>query len=305
MLKSSTALLLCASAIADEPQWLRENWNARSEQHQFKISEVLAEGETPFQDYVFIQNDSYGKMMFLDGVVQSAQSDERLYHECLVQPAMVLHPAPRSVLVVGAGEGATGREILRHSSVERIVMVDIDGEVVQKTKDLLYEWHEGAFDHPKVQLIIQDGKDFVEQTHEKFDVIILDICDKLDGGPADMLYSEEFYRSLKNILNPEGIMAIQSMEMFNGPEGNDHRLVYRNVSRVFDHVSSYGTFIPSFWSKWGFVIASDSASFTQSPEKIDQVLSDRRISLKHYDGQFHQHLFHLDRAMRVSMAVKP
>jgi spermidine synthase len=104
------------------------------EQHFYQFNKLLAIGQTPFQEYAVINTSSYGKVLFIDGELQSSQEDEFIYHESLVHPAMVAHPNPKSVLIIGAGEGAAAREVLRHSSVESLVLVDIDGEIIQNAE---------------------------------------------------------------------------------------------------------------------------------------------------------------------------
>ncbi len=281
--------------------WFRDSTKQQlEEQHFFLFKKLLSIGQTPFQSYLFIDSKSYGKMLFIDGELQSSQEDEFIYHESLVQPAMVAHPSPKSILVIGAGEGATAREILRHDSVEQLVLVDIDGEIVQKCQELLWEWHQGSFEHPKVELLIMDGKIYVENTDKKFDIIYIDICDKLDNSPAAELYSERFYRSLKQILNPNGIVVVQAME-FDSKISKDHLIVHHTLKRVFSHTYSSGIYVPSFWATWGFVMASDVPYIGNlKAEEVDLILVARGLNtqLRHYDGETHRHMFSLSKPFR-------
>src|SRR5882672_8179287 len=136
-----------------------------------RIRRVLVRKKTRFQKAVLAETYSFGRCLILNDEIQSAEKDEFIYHECLVQPAMTLHPDPRDILVLGGGEGATVREILRHPGVRRVTMVDIDGEVVNFCKTYLREWHEGTFSDPKTRLIIGDARQYVLETTETFDVI--------------------------------------------------------------------------------------------------------------------------------------
>jgi spermidine synthase len=287
--------------------WFRDCTKQQlDEQHLFLFEKVLAIGQTPFQSYAFIDATGYGKILFIDGEVQSSQQDEFIYHESLVHPAMIAHPCPKSVLVIGAGEGAAAREILRHSSVERLVLVDIDGEIVQKCKDLLIEWHQGAFDHPKVELLIMDGKAYVESGPPKFDIIYIDICDKLDHNLVAELYTEAFYSSLKEILNPNGIVVVQAME-FDARISCDHLIVHDNLQRAFSFAVSSGVYVPSFWAMWGFVIASDSPCVVNlNAEKVDAILETRGLThqLRHYDGETHRHMYSLSKELRQKLKDK-
>src|SRR5882672_1102099 len=140
-----------------------------------RIRRVLVRKKTRFQKAVLAETYSFGRCLILNDEIQSAEKDEFIYHECLVQPAMTLHPDPRDILILGGGEGATVREILRHPKVRRVTMVDIDGEVVSSCKKYLRKWHQGARDHPKTRLISLDAKTFIEGTTEKFDLIISDL----------------------------------------------------------------------------------------------------------------------------------
>ncbi len=275
--------------------WFRDSLKQHlNELHFFQFDELLSMGETPFQDYVIIRSVPFGKMLFIDGELQSSQKDEHIYHESLIHPAMVLHSQPESVLIIGAGEGAAAREVLRHPSVKRLVLVDIDGEVIAQCKECLTEWHQGSFDHPKSTLIIEDGKKFVENTEDQFDIIVIDVCDKLDDSPAVALYTPEFYASVKKILKPNGIVVVQSMEFNFDLKRKDHLTVHRNLKNIFQHAVSYHSFVPSFWSVWGFILATDSAELSRlNQENIDRVLNERGVSkqLNYYSGDAHQKMF--------------
>ncbi|MBS0654864.1 MAG: hypothetical protein JSR46_03730 [Verrucomicrobia bacterium] len=264
------------------------------------VTKVLANGRSPFQEYTVIDTKNFGKVLLIDGEVQSAQIDEHIYHESFIHPAMVAHPNPKSVLVIGAGEGATAREILKHPSVERLVLVDIDGDVIQAVKQHLPEWHQGTFDHPKTELLIMCGKEFVEKTNEKFDVIYIDICDKLvKDSPVTELYSPKFYASVKKILSQNGILALQAMQLF--PEMEGHLSIISNLKQVFPCVETGGAYIPSFVAMWGFAFASNQPICTKlSSETVDSILDKRNLSnkLNHYDGETHRNLFSLPKGIR-------
>ncbi len=274
------------------------------ESHYHEVNKVLYSGKTEFQEMMILETKGYGKMLVLDGRIQSAEDDEYIYHESLVHPGLTAHPRPRAVLIIGGGEGATLREVLAHPSVERAVMVDIDQEVVEQCMKLLPEWHEDAFSDPRARVIYADGKKFVETTNEKFDCVIIDICDALEDGPALALYTDSFYQSVRKCLTPGGLLIVQAMEL-SGEEYQDHLSVRDRLSRVFRHVASYIMFVPSFWSTWGFVIASDAIDASAvSAREIDERIRLRNLEskLEHYDGETHTHMFALPKEVRSLLA---
>jgi len=278
-------------------------WN---EAHQFAVEKIIVSGQTRYQQVAIFESYEYGEMLAIDGLVQSAEDDEYIYHESLVHPALVAHPSPASVLVIGGGEGATIREVLRHPTVRRVVMVDIDKELVELCKEHLDDWHRGSFDDPRLELVFGDGGEYVEKTREAFDCIIIDLTDTLDEGPALPLYTEEFYRTVKTRLTNSGLLVVQAMEL-TGLDYADHRTVRRTLEGLFRHVNSYTAFVPSFWSAWGFVVANDNVDVSQiPPQKVDQVLHARGIepALRYYDGQTHTHLFALTKDVRALLAQK-
>jgi len=283
--------------------WVYE-YDEAGEQHQYKVKEILAIGETQYQQYAILDTYAFGALLFLDGYVQSAQKDEHIYHECLIQPAMLAHPAPKKALVIGAGEGATAREILYHPSIERVVLIDLDEELINLCDKYLTTFHRGAFHHPKVELAFQDGYSYLENTNERFDIIVIDVVDAIEEGPAQKLYTREFYHFLKTkCLTENGIVVVQSMEM-NDVDLNDDWHVHREMSQSFNHVCSYATFVPSFWSKWRYTIASDAIDLNVvTQEQLDAAIQQRGIEnkLNFFSGEVFPSLRGLSKQARLSL----
>lgn len=280
------------------------------ELHSFSVKSCLFAGRTAFQDVAILDTHEFGKMLVVDGRTQSAEEDEYIYHEALVHPTMLTHSDPRSVLIIGGGEGAILREILRYRSVQQVVMVDIDRELVELCQKLLPEWHGGAFEDPRVELLFTDGKDYVEQTQSAFDVILIDVCDALEAGPAMSLYTESFYRRTRKRLRPGGLLAVQAMEL-SGLDYTDHLALRDTLHRVFPVVRSYATFIPSFWSEWGFLIASESLDPTAlSRDVLTERLRTRGPAgaedlgavLGFYDVDVHARMFALPKDVKAALA---
>lgn len=160
----------------------------------FHRDRVVLTGRTGFQAFEIFENRLWGRMLILDGRLQAAELDEFIYHEALVQPAMLTHPDPQRVLVLGGGAGATLREVLRHPGVTQAVMVEIDAELVGLCKEWLPAFHAGSFDDPRTELVFADGRDWLAaQPDGSLDVIILDLPEPLENGPALKLFTLEMY----------------------------------------------------------------------------------------------------------------
>lgn len=243
--------------------------------YSYRLTSVQFNGRTKYQDVLIGDTYNFGRVLVLDGAIQSSEDDEELYHELLVQPAMLRHPNPKDVLIIGGGEGASLREVLAHGSVKTATMVDLDGEVVELARQHLTSWHRGAFDDPRAKIVIADGRKFVEEDDAKYDVIIIDVVDMLDNGPAQALYTKEFYGMLKRRLREDGIVVVQGME-FSFLDDRGHAALFRTLRTVFSEVHSYSSMIPSFLSNWGFLIASDW--FVPQNWKADDV--DKAIKAK-------------------------
>lgn len=156
----------------------------------YGLKEQLRSSTSKFQTVDVVDLEPFGRTLLIDGLIQSCQVDEYVYHESLVHPALLAHPCPKSVYIGGGGEGSTAREVLRHSTVERCVMVDIDEDVVKFCRENLPENSE-AFADSRLELVIDDAKAVLEQSPTGFDVIIMDLDDPLEGGPCYQLYTVE------------------------------------------------------------------------------------------------------------------
>ena len=267
------------------------------------IESVLYTGRTKFQSIEILKSPSFGKLLVLDGKVQSSEVDEFIYHELLVHPPMLAHPNPEKVFVAGGGEGATLREILRHPTVKKAVMVDIDADVIEVCKKYLPEYNAGAFDDKRIKVYNTDARKWLAETKEKFDVIIIDLTEPVEKGPAYLLYTKEFYQIVQSKLTQDGVISVQAgcasyTELLN------LKAVSHTLKSIFPIVSIYQADIPSFGGPWGFCVASmtlDTAALT--PEEVNKRIKSRSLNkLKFYDGLTHQGMFTLPKHMRKAIA---
>jgi len=268
------------------------------------IKERIYSGRSKFQSIEIVNTGSFGVCLVLDGKIQSSEVDEFIYHEALVHPAMLTHPRPERVFIAGGGEGATLREVLAHKTVKRAVMVDIDEEVVSLCRRLLPSWHQKAFDDPRVELHFVDARKYLEESTEKFDVIIIDLVDPLEHGPARLLYTREFYQTVEQKLGLAGIMSVQA-ESAEWTSLDNFTAITSTLRNVFPIAHPYQVHVPSFLGLWGFVAASQSLDPCElTPEEIDNRIS-TRISkkLKSYDGLTHQAMFTIPKHIRQQLAT--
>ena len=264
-----------------------------------RVEDFLYSGHSAYQSIEIIKTHSFGTCLVLDGKIQSSEADEFVYHQALVQPAMITHPNPRHVLIAGGGEGATLREVLRHNTVEQATMVDLDEEVVSTCRKYLPSFSAGSFDDPRTEFIVGDARKFVEDSPRTFDVIIIDLPDPLEGGPAQFLYTREFYTAVKNRLAPGGIMAVQS-ESSRWYDLDAFVAIVRTLREVYVHTSPYQAHIPAYSSLWGFTAASDTLEpGSLSPREIDDRIAKRVAGdLRAFDGITYSGMFAIPRHIR-------
>ncbi len=265
------------------------------------LEEVIYTGQSRFQKVEILRIGSYGKALVLDGKLQSAEADEFIYHEALVHLPMLTHGNPSKVLIAGGGEGATIREVLRYPDIEKVYMVDLDDEVVKVCMEHLSEWHRGSFDDPRVEVVYADARRFIEESEEKFDVIILDLPEPMEEGPAIMLYTEEFYRSVGEHLLEGGVMVTQATSV-SVNNYNAFRIIHNTISQVFPKVRGYWTSVPSFYIPWGFVFAShEKDPLNLSTSEIKKGLENLRGEMRFYNPEIHHGMLALPEFLKKAL----
>lgn len=286
---------------------IKDNWlidkDNRDRWIYHRIKKTVLSAQTKFQRVEFIDTYDLGRVVVLDDKIQSADVDEFIYHEALVHPAMVVHPNPKTVLILGGGEGATLREVLKHKSVEKVVMVDIDEKFVHLCQKYLKCWHQGSFNDKRVELIFADAKEYINNTMSRFDIVIADISDPLDKGPARDLYTKDFYSAVRNILCTDGLFATHATEVFYASTKGLFVRIIRTLAGIFPFTDFYYEYIPSFSSLWGFVVASlRHCPRKLSPRIVEKRLKKRKLnSLSYYDTETHKRLFPLPKFLRQSL----
>lgn len=260
--------------------------------------------QSAYQRVEIVDSVPFGRCLMLDGKIQSSESDEYLYHEALVHPAMSLHPNPKKIFIGGGAEGSTLREVLKHKSVDSVIMIDIDEKVVNLCKKFLPYHHSGAFQDSRLELHYQDARAFLNTTSDTFDVIILDLADPIESGPAFKLYTQDFYRLVQKRLRDDGILVTQS-----GPAGPYNykecfTAICNTLGTVFTNVNPYSLFVPCFGTPWSFTVATQSEFPTMPSIPIIDNAIQKRVNhrLRYYDGLTHHHLFSLPKYLRDGLA---
>lgn len=284
-------------------QWYVEEF-APTEFHHHAIDELYFAGRTPFQSVAVLRTPTFGKMLVLDGDTQSSQHDEKIYHESLVHPALAAIDDRSDILILGGGEGATLREVLRHPGVRRCTMVDIDGEVVELSKKYLAEWSAGAFDDPRANVIIGDALAYLKEDTGIYSVVISDLTEPLADSPSFPLFNGEVFRDIKARLAPGGVYVLQaSTAGFHNM--TLHAKMARSLRAHFAHVRSFYTHVPAFDNDWAFIACSDTVDVAAlASERIKTYVGDLRGENYFYDAETHRRIFSLPLYLRREL-TKP
>lgn len=248
-----------------------------------EIKKKLYSGKSKFQDVEFYDTYEFGKIMVLDGMVQTSEKDEFIYHENIVHLPMFYHANPQDILIIGGGDGGALREVLNHP-VKNVTMVEIDDLVIDLSKKFLPSISAGAFDDKRANLIIGDGKKFIENTEKQFDVIIMDLSDP--EGPAEDLIGLDFYKNVKKILKPNGVIAIQSGSLSYQPKIVS--TINKRINTVFSSVKVHKAVIPTYeGGEFSLTIASDVDLNNVEKETIAARLEKLNLNLKYYTPEIH------------------
>jgi Spermidine synthase len=277
-------------------------WQTPYEFHGHGITKILFDRQTKFQRIILAEMNRFGKTLIIDGKIQSSLEDEYIYHESLVHPLLLSLEKASNVLILGGGEGATLREVLRHRDVKKVTMVDIDSTVIDIAKQYMPEWHAGAFEDPRTKLLIDDGYNYLRRSEEQFDAIILDLTDPIKESTSYKLYTIEFYNLIKSKLSDGGGMVTQatspsfSSEVFS---------VINNTCRTsLGNSYPYMTYIPAFDGLWGFVMAFKGKKGPLMGNVDDEIRKKITGELRHYDGLTHSSMFNLPKTLRKGLEME-
>ncbi len=257
----------------------------------FEVEKMLHEVRTEHQHLVIFQNPRMGRVMALDGAIQTTEADEFIYHEMLTHVPILAHGTARNILIIGGGDGGMLREVCRHSSVDRITMVEIDQAVVDMCKEYLPNHSSGAYDDPRVNLVIDDGMRFIANCTDKFDVIISDCPDPT--GPGEVLFSEGFYHACHRCLTDDGILVAQNGTPF--LQIDEVKTTAKNIQGLFADWHFYHAAVPTYiGGSMTFAWAAKNRQLRQLPlDILRQRFAGSGIVTRYYNAEIHQAAFAL------------
>jgi spermidine synthase len=258
---------------------------------EFVVDELLYEAKSDHQHVIIFHNAAFGRVLVLDGVVQTTERDEFIYHEMMAHVPILAHGHAKRVLIVGGGDGATLREVLRHKQVERIVLVEIDRLVIDMCRQYLPLHSQGAFDDPRVEIVIDDGLKFAQQTDDIFDVIISDSSDPI--GPGEALFKADFFAACKRCLNPGGVLVNQNGVPYMQLE--ELSTTARRLAKVFADWHFYSAAVPTYI---GGIMAFGWATDNPALRPVDSDILKTRfaaagIKTRYYNPEIHTASFAL------------
>ena len=278
-----------AAAPAQDEGWVVEHLTPNA---AFSYrAQVLARHTTPYQSLELLDTPRFGRVLRLDGCFMTSEKEEFFYHEALIHPAAMAHPAPKRCLIIGGGDGGAAEELLKHPSVHEVVIAELDADVVDLARRELGAIHRGALDDPRVRIEIGDGMAFVDAAPGQFDLVYMDLTDP--DTPASALYEPAALARMRRALAPGGALVLHLGSPVFHPEQVQRLLA--DLREQFRHVSPYGLYIPLYGAYWGMAVASDQLQpKTMAVHEVQQRLDARDIDLlQHYNAEVHGALFAL------------
>jgi spermidine synthase len=261
----------------------------------FRLKRRLFKGKSPFQTVEVVETKGHGKLLLIDGMTMVSERDEFVYHEMIAHVPLFLHPKPKRVLVIGGGDGGSVREVLKHKSVARCVLVEIDGLVVEASKRYI-PLTASKLSDKRCVVRIEDGVKFVRETPERFDVIIVDSTEPF--GPAKELFGTGFYKDVKRILTEDGIVVSQAGSPFY--EIGTIKNLDRILGKVFPVVDAYlfnNLTYPG--GLWAFTYASKGLRPVKDfrPARVKAA----KLPLRWYNAEVHTGAFALPNFVRKAL----
>jgi spermidine synthase len=269
----------------------------------FAASKKLAQYQTPFQEMAVYDTPLLGKVFRLDGANMTSERDEFFYHENMVHPALIAQTNPRSALVIGGGDGGSSEELLKYRSIERIVMAELDPEVIRVAREHFQSVHRGALDDLRLEIRIGDGYAFLRETSETFDAVVMDLTDPV--GPAEALYSRDFFENCNRVLTDTGTLTLHIGSPFFHPER--FATSVKRLREVFPIVRPYLVHVPLYGAWWGMACASRATDpLALTDEAVETRLRERSIGdLQFYNGAMHRAVFAMPNFVRELVETTP
>jgi spermidine synthase len=270
--------------------WFEESLHSSLRQ-RLSINQVVFEENTAHQKVIVFENDLLGRVLAIDGIVQTTERDEFIYHEMLSHVPILAHGDVSKVLIIGGGDGGMAREILKYKTISCVTMVELDQSVVNVCQTYLPSLSQGAFSDPRFNLIIEDGAEFVKKHEFMWDVIIIDSTDPI--GPGEVLFSQIFYTHCKRCLRPGGILVTQNGVPF--VQTSSFIDSHKRLSKLFCDVSFYLTAIPTYQGgSMAFGWASENKGYRVIPlSKLKNRFKGADIKTRYYTPEIHLAAFAL------------
>lgn len=280
-------------------RWFYESLH-RHVRQGLAVRRTIARQRTGFQQMQVLETAAYGRALVLDGVVQTTEGDEFIYHEMMTHVPLFAHPNPRRVLVIGGGDGGIAREALRHPGVEQVTMVEIDPDVITACRRYLPTICGRAFQDRRLTVVVDDGAQYVRTTTARFDVAIIDSPDPI--GPATVLFVTEFYRNVARVLRRSGLMVRQTGSLALQPREIGEAA--QRLRRVFRTVAPYLAAIPTYiGGLFGFLFASDTVHpLRATPAQLETRYRRARLACRYYSPAIHRACFALPANARALLA---
>jgi spermidine synthase len=270
-------------------EWTRESLHPDYAQ-SLRVDEMLYDSKTDHQRLKVFTNGTFGRVLTLDDVVQTTEGDNFIYHEMLTHVPILAHGAARRVLIIGGGDGGMAREVLRHDTVAHVTMVEIDAGVVEFSKEYLPMLSAGAFDDPRLDLVIADGADFIRRTAGGYDVIIVDSTDPI--GPGEVLFTDTFYGHAKRALTEDGILVTQNGVPF--LQGAELTNTMRAFRALFADATCYLATIPTYaGGPMAFGWGTDGPARNTPPDVLRGRFEASGIAPGYYTPEVHMAAFAL------------
>jgi spermidine synthase len=269
--------------------WVRESLHPDYAQ-SLRVDEMLYDSETEHQRLKVFRNGTFGRVLTLDDVVQTTEGDNFIYHEMLTHVPILSHGSARRVLIIGGGDGGMAREVLRHASVAHVTMVEIDAGVVDFSREYLPMLSQGAFDDPRLELVIDDGAAYIRATAARFDVIIVDSTDPI--GPGEVLFTDTFYGHAKRALADGGILVTQNGVPF--MQGAELTNTMRAFKALFADWGCYMATIPTYaGGPMAFGWGTDGDARAVPLDVLAQRFAEAGVETGYYTPEIHKAAFAL------------